>query len=100
MSSIRLIGFANLMVKLNIKVVLTPFKVAYMFNVKDSIRKSLKSFVAYKFICPGCSACDIRETTRHVSTRSKEKGMKSHKFLDILLIMKLARRLVLKIILK
>ena len=35
---------------LSIKIILTPFKVADMFNVKDPIPKSLKSFVVYKFI--------------------------------------------------
>ena len=43
-----------------------------MFNVKDPIPKSLKSFVVYKFVCPGCNACYIGETTRHQSTRIKE----------------------------
>ena len=42
-----------------------------MFNVKDAIPKSLKSFV-YKFVCPGCNPCHIGETTRHLSTRIKE----------------------------
>ena len=32
---------------LSIKIILTPFKVADMFNVKDPIPKSLKSFVVY-----------------------------------------------------
>ena len=33
---------------------------------------SLKSFVVYKFVCPGCNACYIGETTRHLSKRIKE----------------------------
>ena len=57
---------------LNIKVVLTLFKVADMFNVKDPISKSLKSFVVYKFVYPGCNVCYIGETTHHLSTRIKE----------------------------
>ena len=68
---------------LSIKIVLTPFKVADMFNVKDPIPKSLKSFVVYKFVCPGCNACYIGETTRHLSTRIKEHletDKKSHIF--------------------
>ena len=68
---------------LSIKIVLTPFKVADMFNVKDSIPKFLKSFVVYKFVCPSCSACYIGETTRHLSTRIKEHletDKKSHIF--------------------
>ena len=60
------------MQKFKIKIVLTPFKVADMFNVKDPIPKTLKSFVVYKFICPSCNACYIGETTGHLSTRSKE----------------------------
>ena len=35
---------------LSLKIALTPFKVADMFNVKDPILKSLKSFVVYKFV--------------------------------------------------
>ena len=50
-----------------------------MFNVKDPIPKFLKSFVVYKFVCPGCNG----ETTRHLSTRIKEHlktDKKSHIF--------------------
>ena len=59
---------------LNIRIVLTPFKIVDLYNVKDLIPKSLKSFVVYKFVCPT--------------------------FLHILLMMKLARHVVLKIVLK
>ena len=54
-----------------------------MFNVKDTILKFLKSFVVYKFVCPGCNTCYIGETTRHLSTRIKEHletDKKSHIF--------------------
>ena len=37
---------------LSIKIVLTLFKVADMLHVKDPIRKFLKFFVLYKFVCP------------------------------------------------
>ena len=57
---------------LSIKIILTPFKVADMFNVKDPISKSLKSLVVYKFVCPGCNTCYNGETTCHLSTRIKE----------------------------
>ena len=58
MSDVRLIGFCKFYGKsLSIKIVFTPFKVADMFNVKDLIPKFLKSFVVYKFVCPGCNAC-------------------------------------------
>ena len=49
-----------------------------MFNVKGQMLKSLKSFVAYKFVCPdcnapGCNACYIGEIIRHLSTRINEQ---------------------------
>ena len=68
---------------LNINIVVTPFKIADIFKVKDPGPKSLKSFLVYKFVCPGCSACYIGETTRHLSTRIKEyleADKKSHIF--------------------
>ena len=54
-----------------------------MFNVKDPIPKSLKSFVVYKFVCPGCNACYIGETTLNFTTSIKEHletDKKSHIF--------------------
>ena len=33
---------------------------------------SLKSFVVYKLVCPGCNACYIGETIRYLPTRIKE----------------------------
>ena len=74
-----------------------------MFNVKDPISKSLNSFVVYKFVCPGFNACYICEATRHLSTRIKEHleiDIESPKFLRTFLIIKLARHLVLKIVLR
>ena len=68
---------------LSIKIILTPFKVADVFNVKDPIPKSLKSFVVYKFVCPGCNVRYNGEATRHLSTRIKEHletDKKSHIF--------------------
>ena len=43
-----------------------------MFNVISPIPKFLKSYVIYKFVCPGCNACYIGETSCHLSTRIKE----------------------------
>ena len=71
---------------LSIKIILTPFTVADMFNVKDPIPKSLKSFVVYKFVCPGCNTCYIGETTRHLSKRITdhlETDKKSHIFAQL-----------------
>ena len=36
------------------------------------IKSSLKSFVVYRFVCPGCNARYIGETTRHLTTRIAE----------------------------
>ena len=68
---------------LSIKIVLTPFEIGDMFNVKNPIPKSPKSFVVYKFVCPGRNSCSIGETTHHLLTRIKqhlETDKKSHVF--------------------
>ena len=44
------------------KIVLTPFKVSNMFNMKISIPKFLKPFIVDNFVCPGCNPCYIGET--------------------------------------
>ena len=44
-----------------------------MFNVKDPIPKSLKSFVVYMFVCLGCNACYTGETTRHLGARIRKR---------------------------
>ena len=49
-----------------------PFKVGDLFSVKESVPKYLRSFVVYRFTCPGCNASYIGETTCHLSTRIKE----------------------------
>ena len=54
-----------------------------MVNVKNPVPKFLKSFVVYKFVCPGCNACYIGETTCHLPTGIKEHletDKKSHIF--------------------
>ena len=48
--------------KLNIKVVLSPFKVADIFKVKDPVPTSLKPFGEYTFVCPHLNACYIDVT--------------------------------------
>ena len=57
---------------MSVKIVFAPFKVGDLFSVKDKIPKLLKSFVVYKFVCPGCNACYIGEITRHLSRRIEE----------------------------
>ena len=43
-----------------------------MFSVKDPVPSGLRAAVVYKFLCAGCSACYVGETTRHFSTRVRE----------------------------
>ena len=43
-----------------------------MFSVKDLVPFDLRSRVVYKFLCAGCNACYIGETSRHLSTRVRE----------------------------
>ena len=67
----------------NIKMVFSPFKVGNLFSVKGSVPKYLRSFVGYRFTCPGCNASYIGETTRLLTTRIKEHletDSKSHIF--------------------
>ena len=67
----------------NINIVFLPFKVEDLISVNESVPKYLKSFVVYRFRCPGCNASYIGETTRHLTTRIKEHletNSKSHVF--------------------
>ena len=57
---------------MSVKIVSTPFKVGDLLSVKDAIPKLLKSSDVYKFVCPGCNACYIGETTCHLSTTVEE----------------------------
>ena len=50
----------------------TNIKVGSMFSVKDPVPLDLRSRVVYKFLCAGCNACYIGETSRHLSTRVRE----------------------------
>ena len=56
---------------LEIKLVFTLFKIKSWFGAKDLIPAGLRSWVIYKFLCAGCSACYIGETNRH-ATRIRE----------------------------
>ena len=40
--------------------------------MKDPIPGGLRSRVVHKFVCAGCNACYVGETTRHFSTRVRE----------------------------
>ena len=68
---------------MSLKIVFTPFKVVDLFSVKDTVPKLLKSFVVYKFVCPGGIACYTGEASSDLSTRIEEyleKDKKSHIF--------------------
>ena len=56
----------------NIKVVFTSEKISSYFSPKDAMPRALRSGVVYKFICAGCNACYVGQTTRHFDTRVHE----------------------------
>ena len=50
-------------------------------GLKDTLTKSLQSYVVYQFACAGCEACYIGETKHYLNTRIEEhlgKDEKSH----------------------
>ena len=60
MLRISLIHFVNFTVRtLILRFFLIPFKVDEIFNKKERIPKSLKSFVLYNFVFPSINACYI-----------------------------------------
>ena len=68
---------------IDIKIAFSPLKLSSFFSCKDTLPKSLQSYVVYQFTCAGCKACYIGETKRHLNTRIEEHlGMdkKSHKY--------------------
>ena len=66
---------------IDISIVFSPLKLSSFFSCKDTLSKSLQSYVVYQFTCVGCKACYIGETKRHLNTRIEEhlgKDKKSH----------------------
>ena len=66
---------------INIKIAFSPLKLSSFFSCKDTLPKSLQSYVVYQFTCAGCKACYIGETKCHLNTRIEEhlgKYKKSH----------------------
>ena len=57
---------------LDIKLIISSFKIGSLFSAKDPIPSNLRSSVVYKFSCAGCNACYVGETTRHFSTRVRQ----------------------------
>ena len=58
--------------KTKIRLSFGTFKIGSMFSAKDRLVNAMKSFVVYRFICPGCNARYIGETTRHLNIRIGE----------------------------
>ena len=66
---------------IDIKIAFSPLKLSSFFSCKDTLPKSLQSYVVYQFTCAGCKACYVGETKRHLNTRIEEhlgKDKKSH----------------------
>ena len=57
---------------IDVKVVLTPFKISSKFSYKDPLPFHLQSFIVYKFVCANCKVCYVGETTMHFITRINE----------------------------
>ena len=64
---------------INIKIAFSPLKLSSFFSCKDTIPKSLQSYVIYQFTCAGCKACYIGETKRHLNTMIEEHLGKDEK---------------------
>ena len=65
----------------DIKIAFSPLKLSSFFSCRDTLPKSLQSYVVYQFTCAGCKACYIGETMCHLKTMIEEhlgKDKKSH----------------------
>ena len=60
-----------------IKISYSTTKIGDLFSVKSRIPDYLKSFVVYHFVCAGCNASCVGETTRYFITRIREHLYKS-----------------------
>ena len=45
-------------------------------SLKSKIVKTLKSWVVYKIVCPGCTTCYVGQTNQHFITQFKEHRYK------------------------
>ena len=57
---------------LTIKLAFSSFKIKNLMKMEDSVPRSLRSCVVYKFTCAGCNSVYVGETCRHISTRVRE----------------------------
>ena len=63
---------SNIVSITDIKIVFSTPRFGDLFCVTESVSKYLRSFVVYRFICPGSSASYISESTRYVTTTIKK----------------------------
>ena len=57
---------------IKVKLVFTAFKIGQYLSPKDRLPDKYRSWVVYKFICPGCNTRYIGETSLHLTTRSDQ----------------------------
>ena len=57
---------------IDVKVVLTPFKISNKLSYKDPLPFHFQSFIVYRFIFANCKVCYVSELTRHFITRINE----------------------------
>ena len=57
---------------IDVKVVLTPFKISSKLSYKCPLPFHLQSFIFYKLVCANCKVCYVGETTRQFITRINE----------------------------
>ena len=48
-------------------------------SLKASVKDEMRSGVVYKIVCPGCDACYVGQTSRHLCVRFKEHSSQAHK---------------------
>ena len=56
----------------HIRLAFSSFKFENLMNVEDSVPRSLRLNVVYKFTCVKCNSAYVGETRRHLSTRVRE----------------------------
>ena len=64
---------------IDINIAFLPFKFNSFFSYKDTLPKSIQSYVFYEFTCVGCKACYIGETECHLNIKIEEHLRKDKK---------------------
>ena len=57
-----------------------PLRLSTFFRCKDSLAKSLQSYVVYQFTCAGCKVCYVGESKRHLNIRIEKHLRKDKKY--------------------